>query len=401
MSQSKITKVSKEEKDRLQALKDRIENLSVDQLRALLRQYCETNVIPFSDRIVKLSEIFAYAGFDPLFIFKLLHLIEPRPDIFIEDMIGFLTYYAIRGVRWGRMKTATKTSDPGASYIIGLARKYGLTDGFPRGRSDITLGRIAGVFPQLVFKIFRIKDFARATGRDKDDTIPISFCFPAAAALIPLSADKDAPWNKFYDSVYIPWAIKFDKTINGEYSDETRVKQYAAVTRSSTAVPLNERETFLKEQGWTGTFNPVIITESYLDGDAHSMSKEDEAELLEALPRALVVNKKEAEARAGLVTAAVAGLHAPLIGKKKEKDIEIVFGLTKAKKKVIEKIDAEATEESSEEEEEEEKDEEEKPEAKTKGKEKVIEGKKDLAAKAAATLSKSQKKKARRKDTKE
>jgi len=149
------------------------------------------------DFLVKLMDVFAYQGFDPIHTYMLLKK-KGGSDArkFAEEVKEIIVFYIVRGTKFTKDKVINRTSAAGKERIRALCNKYGLVDRVPTSKDDINIGRLIAVFPHVTARImFVFADKVRIVG-EVPQGLAKCLCFPAGASIIP---------REGYTSTYEAW----------------------------------------------------------------------------------------------------------------------------------------------------------------------------------------------------
>jgi hypothetical protein len=129
-------------------------------------------------------------------------------------------------------KAMKKMSEEGQKEISRLSSKYTIIDNVPKGKSDITMTRIAGIMP-IVCARFMSREEIRLVGI-KPLELPRCLCYAGAPALIPVS-------DSFLYDLWLKWAMTFNQVIsNGKNSD--KVDFFGRVIQQSSYLSDSSKE---------------------------------------------------------------------------------------------------------------------------------------------------------------
>jgi len=219
------------------------------------------------DLAITMSEFFQYQGFDPVAIVsKLWHMaVEqnvPR-NTFMVNMQTICIFYLLRGTRYDRDKVPGKSTESARKIMNKMIIRYQIQRGEPRGREDITIGRIATVFPNVCAQLMH-KGIGRLIA--PIEGLPRALMFPQAPAIIPV----DVAWNGVYTK-WLEWAKKVNETLkpigaNGRALLQT-VEEKA--TRFETTKALSEAArnniSFMKNERRLNLMMKLGINEALVD----------------------------------------------------------------------------------------------------------------------------------------
>lgn len=157
-----------------------------------------------------------YNGFDPNITFNEMisraKKLKREAKVLLRDITLILTFYVVRGTNFKREDLRTRTkSAKDLLVILQLIKEYGLEKN-PKLPTDVTIGRLAAAFPQVVCLILLKYNKKRFGG---SDSVPPQFLFPQAPCLW-----SEAERKKYYPG-WINWMFEMQKRINkkGRRSD--------------------------------------------------------------------------------------------------------------------------------------------------------------------------------------
>jgi hypothetical protein len=203
-------------------------------------------------------DILKFDGFKPREFFGYLVEIANKKKIsekdFKEHMFTAISWAVLRGSST-KQKNIDRTTKEGKKKIKDVIELYGIKPSQPKSATDVTIGRIAATFPQMLAGVISKLDPAkqRVVG-SKDKSFPAWLCFPSAAALIPFKTEETdetkADWDKVW-AHWFEWACSFDLLVNDAREgrlkpDPERVLSIASAIRNSDQFSNSVRAGYLK-----------------------------------------------------------------------------------------------------------------------------------------------------------
>lgn len=203
------------------------------------------------DDIIKLAEEWQFSGFDPAYTLNLLKqrfakaaLNNPEwakePQMrFKRHMINLCLLYVVRGTKIESIKKRTNTDALASlttllsTYVIVETKKSGSL-----GKDDVTLSRVAALFPVICVRINSLPGITRYVGKTspKDLKIPVAYCLTVGAAVI--------PGEKFSD--WLAWAYEYDEVVN-EKGDKDKVKRFSEIAVKNSKIPPSAKSELFRE----------------------------------------------------------------------------------------------------------------------------------------------------------
>jgi hypothetical protein len=187
------------------------------------------------------ADAFKYQGYDPKVTEGELRRLQKEKKIsdaqFNMDMAALIIWYIYRGSRLTG-KAENRTDAEVLKVISKLKARYEIKDSNGNTKpnyklTDITLARIAGVFPHAVGNYLQ-KGLGRILGT-KPANLPRAYAWPGGAALIPKT-------NQPMFDLWMQWSKSFDALIKPKTpTEETSLNQYGQATWNSPIVLATDR----------------------------------------------------------------------------------------------------------------------------------------------------------------
>jgi len=187
----------------------------------------------FQDLMLETVNIIQYQGFNPNYTRKLLQKIEPKENVFKQDLSNLITFFMNRGTKYDKAKQ--RMSDEGREFTIKLMKKYKVIQGKPAKSDDITLARIGASFPVICARSIQI-GVVKPLGEYGD--LPPYLAFATGASIIPKgNVELFKLWQK--------WRKNFSKIINqGRESKDDEM--FDQIIWDSNLYNENERNQIIK-----------------------------------------------------------------------------------------------------------------------------------------------------------
>jgi hypothetical protein len=175
---------------------------------------------------------------------------------FMSDLQYLLTVNLIRGTKIASIEKKSSVAFVKTWKIVSV--KWNIVDtGKPNSTlapSDITLARLAALFPQLCIRIrftgLKEKKMPTIAVDAVPKGLPLELCYAGGAALIPnVKAfdplfEKWLKWNKAFDGVIKSKSVKKDGTT--ALSSDSELRSYASLSRGSPIMSLPQKLKYLK-----------------------------------------------------------------------------------------------------------------------------------------------------------
>lgn len=177
----------------------------------------------------------AYLGFDWLSILNHLEAKEPDVSVRTNDINDMIAIYAVRGTKLE--KIVKKMNPEGVKRVEAAKVKYGIKEN-AENPSDVTLGRIAAIFPQVMIGLL-----------EAGITVPLG---KKPAGLPVYYACNQGPCLMENDDFKEEWQVWFqnnNKVLNGkkaQMSDEKSESWYF-IFKNSEVIPMVMRAAILKK----------------------------------------------------------------------------------------------------------------------------------------------------------
>jgi hypothetical protein len=184
--------------------------------------------INLNERGLETARFVAYSGFNWVAILAFLLKTEPDKVKRTNEINDIIAFYVMRGTKTA--KALPKMEQEGRARMEAVIVKYSIKEN-AQGPEDVTMGRIASIFPQVVAG-FLLVGVARVIGK-VPTSLPKEYCSNQGPSLMENETHKEA---------WISWFRSAHKVLNkGAKMSEDKAADWFNIFYNSDIIPMAER----------------------------------------------------------------------------------------------------------------------------------------------------------------